>query len=1365
MLFCFDLLFDEMDNNNNNNSYFRPAAYSNRYSNDGPIGGSGNNIRRRSRDRGSGRASGNQQNLMLNNNNSNNGMNAYPSLMSGRPSLSPQQQQQQTASIGSSLFRTSASPSPSPPFMYGDSSPSNNNTVGAGAGANSTAAVMGLSVNNPFSSSVSLSSGNPLFQSGGMGMGRDYPLGYRPPSMPLGLQQPSVLSSFAPPSQNLAESIIRQSLSMQSQPFASSTNNYQQSSSAAAVMAGARQMNPMQPMQRQGSGGGWGMSSQQQQQSQYYPDNPINEGWKRQSSASSTMSASSSSSSFYGNHRDHHHRDHRKRRSRSRSPHHHKRSSSYSSNPSSTTSTMTPAGNNQLSRQQSFSSTGSQPYNNPSSSPPLSSPQQTQLSQHRSPRASRLDDLRGVVELPAKSTSDQPIAPIGSPNLSLKLSTSAPSAIPSSASLNLTPSQSQQQKPITSPDNDKKKPAIDNETNIPLEQEKESSNIISNQPAVPTKSPPLQLPHQPSPPPIGSTKPQPPLSSQVQRPLPPQDQQKVLSTTKEILDEGDVKPKQDVQHLSRYSGGEASPIRAPLKFDASGRPSMMAGLSLTGTVSSVAHPSTANEAHSLAHKPVSSLNIPAAVNSIATASMLPSSSLPINMEKKLVDKPKPPPPPAAAVMATIMPKITTKEKQSSTSSSSSSPIMIVSSTSSPNLDNESKKEKKKKKKKDKKREEEADDKNSVDDENDQNPVATSKPTVKEPKGAQPLTAMPSASLSEDSITRSASSTSTGEKVARVDDNEINNNDEKKKQKRSRNAPSVPTMSPQESTDGQSIYQPELFDEEKVDAAMTQKKKAKKELKKFQLQQQELAMRTLSISSAFGDSLSAIKPADIQQKQPTLDAEQPTPRGSPILTPAMTPSLLPSTESLTLKNDLLQAKLFDFLKRKSDVAHVGIAHPKLKYKAAKNSLSRDADDSLPNEQEFIDMIYAENRRKANLSHQTSLPSNPRKSLARIQDTVEWKQREKTFAENDDKVREVIKRELIMFDNYVKQVAACGKQLRFEYRMDQSQINNGEPTNVSENAVPSYGRSRHSSRYPSRLGGIAEFLPPDCEQKFAALQEKKDQERSKNLAVVPDMLMFDDEKKRKEAIMSLGIVRTPFTLDNREPICAEQQSGNTSQHHKHFGEPCLGFARALSVSSSASSSNDNNELTCYPTPTGCNCVRSVLMEYERLRPWSDIEKCIFLDKFLQFPKDFRKIAIFLRNKTTTDVISFYYATKKICNYKELLKDQYIRRKAHQPTNTLDILTRGAKWLGVDFPIEEISRIAKNRLDVYQQDILSADPMNLTQFIDDDSFTSSYPVERQMCTVNPDPDVRVYPGARALRRKAYQLYQTSQPTPGSQ
>jgi len=67
-----------------------------------------------------------------------------------------------------------------------------------------------------------------------------------------------------------------------------------------------------------------------------------------------------------------------------------------------------------------------------------------------------------------------------------------------------------------------------------------------------------------------------------------------------------------------------------------------------------------------------------------------------------------------------------------------------------------------------------------------------------------------------------------------------------------------------------------------------------------------------------------------------------------------------------------------------------------------------------------------------------------------------------------------------------------------------------------------------------------------------------------------------------------------------------------------------------------------------------------ERKCINVWTDIEKCIFLDRFLQHPKDFRKIASFLRNKSVRDCIAFYYDSKQTVPYKAALKEHLLRRK---------------------------------------------------------------------------------------------------------
>ena len=75
------------------------------------------------------------------------------------------------------------------------------------------------------------------------------------------------------------------------------------------------------------------------------------------------------------------------------------------------------------------------------------------------------------------------------------------------------------------------------------------------------------------------------------------------------------------------------------------------------------------------------------------------------------------------------------------------------------------------------------------------------------------------------------------------------------------------------------------------------------------------------------------------------------------------------------------------------------------------------------------------------------------------------------------------------------------------------------------------------------------------------------------------------------------------------------------------------------------------------------------------WTDTEKCIFLDRFMQHPKDFRKIASFLRNKTAKDCVQFYYDSKQTVPYKLALKEHIMRRKRRTETVRWDATVQAA------------------------------------------------------------------------------------------
>ena len=86
-----------------------------------------------------------------------------------------------------------------------------------------------------------------------------------------------------------------------------------------------------------------------------------------------------------------------------------------------------------------------------------------------------------------------------------------------------------------------------------------------------------------------------------------------------------------------------------------------------------------------------------------------------------------------------------------------------------------------------------------------------------------------------------------------------------------------------------------------------------------------------------------------------------------------------------------------------------------------------------------------------------------------------------------------------------------------------------------------------------------------------------------------------------------------------------------------------------------------------------------EFKFTSIWSDMEKCIFLDRFLQFPKDFRKISTFLRNKNTKDCVRFYYDSKQHVPYKAALKEHMMRRKRRGDYAVWDATIQAALSVG--------------------------------------------------------------------------------------
>lgn len=73
---------------------------------------------------------------------------------------------------------------------------------------------------------------------------------------------------------------------------------------------------------------------------------------------------------------------------------------------------------------------------------------------------------------------------------------------------------------------------------------------------------------------------------------------------------------------------------------------------------------------------------------------------------------------------------------------------------------------------------------------------------------------------------------------------------------------------------------------------------------------------------------------------------------------------------------------------------------------------------------------------------------------------------------------------------------------------------------------------------------------------------------------------------------------------------------------------------------------------------------------INPWTSVERLMFLEKFLMYGKNFRKIAQSFEHKSCEDVVRFYFDNKKALKLKQLVKDQSLRKKGAKKNALLEL-----------------------------------------------------------------------------------------------
>lgn len=85
-----------------------------------------------------------------------------------------------------------------------------------------------------------------------------------------------------------------------------------------------------------------------------------------------------------------------------------------------------------------------------------------------------------------------------------------------------------------------------------------------------------------------------------------------------------------------------------------------------------------------------------------------------------------------------------------------------------------------------------------------------------------------------------------------------------------------------------------------------------------------------------------------------------------------------------------------------------------------------------------------------------------------------------------------------------------------------------------------------------------------------------------------------------------------------------------------------------------------------------------DHKNINIWTEQEKEIFREKYLQHPKNYVVIASYLERKSVNDCIQYYYSTKKKENYKMLVKRRI--RRPRKPNNQPVVEVLGMNSTGV-------------------------------------------------------------------------------------
>lgn len=337
------------------------------------------------------------------------------------------------------------------------------------------------------------------------------------------------------------------------------------------------------------------------------------------------------------------------------------------------------------------------------------------------------------------------------------------------------------------------------------------------------------------------------------------------------------------------------------------------------------------------------------------------------------------------------------------------------------------------------------------------------------------------------------------------------------------------------------------------------------------------------------------------------------------------AISPTPEDRTAERDDVRSTKDDLLQKISKVdreiakAESQIAKLKKKQHDLEDAANRPTSDSATEEekpgQSIAQSVYSENRRKAGQSHASLEKFSGKNDLPlynQPSDTEVYSTNKKNYTQFKKKLVEYFKkrsdereqRDRYMTVTYCKLTSQWTKKVdRVEGRKSRKE-REGRAREQYEKIFPELRKQREDKERDARLGtrGVVKS-DADFEDVIERLQEQEmEDKKMHSYAVIPPLLLPPDERRRK------------FT--------------------------------------------NNNGLMQDPM--------QIYKEREYVNMWTDAEKVIFREKYLQQPKNFFLIATYLERKTVADCVQYYYLSKKTENYKQLLKKTRLKVRGQRRQN---------------------------------------------------------------------------------------------------